>query len=148
MESISTIIEKKHGGARTGAGKKKGTKLPKTLERLKVQEAFAQRVFNASGKLFAAQYQVATGLHFVYRIDEIEVGKGKTISKHVLVTDPKEIENALNSIESGDDEYYYVMTKEPDAKAVNMLLDRGLGTATESLEIGNKDGAPLIIKLD
>jgi len=142
-------IEKNRINGHKG-GRPKGSKAAKTLEKEKTLEAFKQRVFRASSRLFTSQFQSAIGVTFVYRIDRL--GKNKEIEKHILVEDPKEIETALNQIEAGenggDNGYYYISVKEPDVRASSVLLDRAYGKPTESIEHSGRDGRPMIIKLD
>lgn len=137
--------KKKNGGARPGAGRKPGTKNPATLEREKVAEAIRQQIMLKADTLIRAAMIPAMGINFIYRIDETKNEKGRVVHKeHVLVTDPHEIQMALDQIEEGandpEDKYYYVSAEKPDFRAVQMLLDRALGKSKESLEVTNPDG--------
>lgn len=133
------------GGFRPGAGRKKGKKLPATLEREAVQKAVDLQIMLSAADIIRAQKLVAMGSNYVYRIDEEEDSKGRVTSrKHVRVTDPDEIAIALDSIEAGgnspDDKYYYATAIAPDPRAGDMLLNRALGKAKESLVLSNPDG--------
>lgn len=135
----------KKGGARPGAGRKKGGKNPATLEREKVLEEVRQQIMKRASALVRAAFIPAMGQNFVYRIDETKNEKGRVVHKeHVLVTDPHEIAMALDQIEEGsndpEDKYYYVSAKDPDFRAVQMLLDRSLGKSKDMLEVTNPDG--------
>jgi len=135
----------KKGGARPGAGRKKGGKNPETLEREKVLEAVRQQIMRRVEPLVRAAFIPAMGVNFVYRIDETKNEKGRVVHKeHVLVTDPHEIAMALDQIEEGasdpEDKYYYVSAEKPDFRAVQMLLDRSLGKSKDMLEVTNPDG--------
>lgn len=104
------------------------------------RHAMEKLIYKKTAPLIRAGMIPALGQTFVYRIDEERDSKGKLLSrKHVLVTDPHEIEKALDKMEEGgqdpDDAYYYVTAKEPDHKAIEMLLNRAYGKPKESLTI-------------
>lgn len=107
------------------------------LAQKKVME---KMIYKKTAPLIRAGMIPAMGQHFVYRIDEERDSKGKLLSrKHILVENPKEIAQALDQIEEGgihpDDKFYYVTAKEPDVRAIEMLLNRGYGKPKESLTI-------------
>jgi hypothetical protein len=122
-------------------GRPPGTKSQKTKDREKEQEAMNQMVMRKVRPLIRAGLSRALGQQFVYRIDEEKDKDGKvTKREHVLVTSPEEIAEALDQMEGmgrgGDnDEYYYITTKEPDVKAIDMLLNRPFGKPKESTEV-------------
>ena len=129
------------GGKRNGAGRKKGSKEPHTLERERVQEAFNQRVFGIAQNLLERQASLAMGQTFLYRIDKKKESTGKVVvEKPVVVTDPDEISMWLD-FEYGDgenpntdSEYYYMTTKEPNNQAIDSILNRSLGKPKETIE--------------
>lgn len=128
------------------AGRKKGTKNPATLEREKVLAAVQQQIMEKAAGLVRSAMIPANGMNFVYRIDKKRNKKGDVIfEKNVLVTDPHEIENALDLIadsENGknDNEFYFITTERPDHNAIKMLMDRAFGKPKESLDVNNPDG--------
>jgi hypothetical protein len=135
------------GGKRKGAGRPKGKPTQKTLEKLKVAEAFNQRVMAKADALFNAQLTLAVGSMKVFRIDE--VGKGdKARRVHTHVTDADEITALLDEHEGGNGEvdgvYYYFADVLPDNKAIEAMLNRALGRPTEHHEITGKGGTPLM----
>lgn len=140
-----TKAEKNRINGKKG-GRPKGAKSAVTLEREKVAEAVRQQIMLRAGDLVRAAMVPAMGVKFVYRIDKKLNKKGDVVyEKNVLVTDPNEIETALNLIGAWDNgkegnEYYFVTTERPDHRAVQMLFDRALGKSKESLEISNPDG--------
>lgn len=135
-----THFEKNKINAKFGGIAKGGTRLPRIVEKEKMQKALERKIQSKAFKLFNAGMTVAMGQVFVYRIDEEEDSKGKVISrKHVLVTDENEIAEALDEQEgygrTTSGKYYYVTTKEPDHKAIQMLLDRGFGKPKETVDL-------------
>jgi hypothetical protein len=136
----------KNGGKRAGAGRKRGSKSTKTLEKAKVQEAFEQRVMANADKLFNAQFSLAVGTSKVFRIDEVGEGKDKK-RIHSIVTDDEEIKAFLDEHDGGSGEvkgvFYYITTAQPDNKALDSLLNRGLGKVKETHELTGKDGGAI-----
>lgn len=146
------------GGKRPGAGRKKGSKDPHTLEREAVLAAFRERAFRAADILFNAQLTLARGQTLLYKIEkELQIGpkggKRYVKSKPKLVTDQSEIERYLEGLVvegDPDDEqdpnatYYFLTTKEPNNFAIDSLLDRALGKATQPLS--GPDGGPIEIQ--
>lgn len=132
-----------HGGKREGAGRKVGSKNKSTLEQFKVAEAFNQRILNKADELFNAQLQLATGSAKVFRVDEETDDKGKTKRVHVHVTDPDEIKALLDEYDGAPGQingvYYYFADILPDNRAIDSLLNRGLGKPTENLKIDVRD---------
>lgn len=138
-------VKKKKGGARPGAGRKKGYKTPATLEREAVAAAINQQIMQQAATIIRSTLIPALGTTYIYRIDREKNKKGDVISvKHVLVKDQHEIALALDQIgqpnQSGEDEYYYITTERPEFKAGESLLNRALGKAKESVEHSNPDG--------
>lgn len=122
------------GGRKAGA-----LSLVRKME-LKQKEIMDRMIYKKTAPLIRAGMLSAMGQNFVYRIDEERDSKGKLLNrKHVLVMDSDEIAQALDQIEEGgqhpDDKYYYVTTKEPDVRAIEMLLNRAYGKPKESLKV-------------
>lgn len=132
-----------HGGKRKGAGRKQGSKNRATLEQQAVVEAFNQRVMHKADELFNAQFRLAIGSAKVFRIDEEEVEKGKTKRVHVHVTDADEITKLLDEHEGEagevDGTYYYFVDVLPDNRALDSLLNRGLGKPAETVKFNVAD---------
>ena len=125
------------GGKRPGAGLKKGYKFKSTITKEASLQAFKERIHEDSLRLYNAAKSVALGQMYVYRIDEETGPKGGKIKKHVLVTDPDEIQEALDQMEGNGygDNYYYTTTKDPDIRAIDSLISRAYGKPSESLDI-------------
>lgn len=124
----------KNGGKRPGAGRKAGGRNKATLEQRAVSDAFNQRIMAKADVLFEAQLMLAVGSMKVFRIDETGEGSKKKC-EHVLVTDPHEIKALLDEHDgmAGTVEgvYYYFQDVLPDNKAIDSLLNRGLGKPVE-----------------
>lgn len=128
-------------------GRPKGAKSQTTLVKEAVLREFRNKVLQAADVLFNSQLHVATGQTFLYKIEkELQIGPkgGKKYirSKPKLVTDQWEIENYLmGKYEEGDAEdeddpnatYYYLTTQQPDNKAIDSLLDRTFGKASQPI---------------
>lgn len=130
-----------HGGKRAGAGKPRGKLSPKTLEKNAVQEAIRQRILKQADALFHAQLANAVGSIQVFRVDE-EEREGKVRRIHTLVTDPAEIKAVLDEHDGGaglvNESYYFVNQIAPDNRAIDSLLDRTFGKATQSIDLNGE----------
>lgn len=135
--------KKKKGGKRPGAGRKKGTLNPATVERDEMLRQFRTRVMEATHSLMNAQMGLAKGSQYLFKI---KTYKGQK-SDPILVKDQTEIEQYLRG--DFDDEeyktgnntvYYFLTTKDPDNRALEALFNRTYGKAKESIELSNPDG--------
>lgn len=137
------IVKGKKGGPRPGSGRPKGKLDKKTLEKLEILRAYKQRILQNADKLFNAQVALAQGISYLYRVDEVGEGKNKK-REHVLVTDPEEIKQVLDETDGAggvcEDHYYYITTKTPDNKAIDSMLDRVFGKATQLLAGTDDEG--------
>jgi hypothetical protein len=126
------------GGARPGAGRKKGGMNQATLERLQVEKELKQRVLKNANRLYDAQFSLAQGLSYLFVIKTETDKKGnKRKLRPELITSPIIIESYLNGDyeEDTEDEYFFITTKAPDNKAIDSLLDRTFGKAQQSLDV-------------
>lgn len=125
-------------GSSYNTARSNGSKL---LANTNIQEALRrlqQRTARHSDNLWTAQYQKAVGSMMVYRIDEEEVD-GKIKRVHTLVTDPAEIKEVLDEGDGGactvNNNYYFITDVPPDNKAIDSLLDRAFGKASQFIEV-------------
>lgn len=142
----------RNGGAREGAGRPKGSRNAETIEKRGVERIIQKRRLRVADRLFNAQFRAAEGVHFVYRIDRIPVGKGFR-EEHVLVTSPEEIKMFLDSqlpnAEAGEtDGYYYITTEKPDVKALIDMADRTFGKPVQRTAITDTEGDDLDLGID
>ena len=118
----------KRGGKRPNAGRPRGSK-NKLTKKAKIHEkTVKERILKNTDKLLNSQISLAQGQQFLYEIKMRNVG-GRRKAVHTLVEDPKKIQQYLDD-ELDEDSYCYITTKSPDNKAIDSLLDRGLGKAT------------------
>ena len=132
----------KNGGKRKGAGRKRGVKNVATITKEAALKRFNERVDKSVDSLFNSAKILALGQTYIYRLDE-EVhtkkdGTKYTIKTPVLVTDPDELAEAIDLMESGDNggdnEYYYATTKPGDIRAIDSLMNRRHGRPKETVE--------------
>ena len=138
---------KKNGGARPGAGRPAGSQNKETKEKRKAEQEMIQRIINNLEGILNSQLNLAHGVSYLYRIDVSGEGKSKK-REHVLVTDPNEIKDYLDSqLDEGEqlDNYYYITTKDPDGKAIDSLIDRAFGKATQ--KVGGDPENPLVVQI-
>lgn len=128
------------GGKRTGSGLPKGFKFASTEEKLKARKLMETRILNRLNPLLNAQFTLAEGLQYVYKI--VTTGEGKNQKREtVLVEDPDEIREFLDEHEGGNgvvgEDYYFITVKPPSDKAIDSMIDRVFGKATQSIELDN-----------
>lgn len=113
-------------------GRPKGRKSNKTLEREAVNKAWQQLVLENMRPLFRKQLWLAMGQTYVYRKEKHGTGASMRI-EHVLLEEPHEIADALDTIANHDEQdedangYVYIVTKPPENRAIDSMLDRSLG---------------------
>ncbi len=131
--------KQQHGGKRPNAGKPKGLKHAKTLEKQAIVYQTRQRVYRNIDPLLNAQLANALGSQMVFRRDTVEDSKGNEKTVHTLVTDPGEIKEMLDGSDGRGgrvgESFYIITSIPPDNRAIESLLDRGLGKATQSVEV-------------
>lgn len=139
-----------NGGARPGAGRKPGGKNQNTIRREKVLAAFRKRVEKHADILFDAQMTLARGVSSLWKVPkEIEIKRNRQgeeyevekRGKPVMVTAQFEIAKYLEGDYKGDSsaDYYYITTDKPDNRAIDSMLDRTFGKATQPLSVDPDD---------
>jgi hypothetical protein len=113
--------ESKRGGARPGAGRKPGIRLPRTIKKEEARDALRQIVLQQMQDLVAAQLANATGLKYL-------VTRDKKSGKFVRVTE------AMAKKRLGDNEFEVeVWEKDPNVAAFTDLMNRALDKPTEAV---------------
>ena len=127
------------GGARIGAGKPKGSKHKKTIEKELALEQLRQGILKELMPVLRAALDSARGLTVMYQRQKIKVGKEfKRQGELVQVTDQARVEQLLRGNKEGDD-WYYITTKDPNVAAVKELWDRAFGKSKETIEHSIKE---------
>jgi hypothetical protein len=131
-----------HGGARPGGGMKKGQITKKKLEEKIANEYIRQRVFKAIPNIITAQMNLARGCQYLFKLCKIYDSKSEkwVIPKGAqpkIVKDKDEIMAYLagDYNDKDDADYYFLTTEKPDNKALDSLLDRTLGKATQKVDL-------------
>lgn len=111
-----------HGGARKGAGKKRGTQWPSTLDKQTAREFVRQKVTSALGPLIDAQIAQGLGLKYLVTRDK---KSGKFIRVTEAMAKNKDTENAEN------EETVEVWEKDPSTPAFTDLMNRAIDKPAE-----------------
>ena len=112
-----------HGGRRPGAGRKKGTKLPHTLEKEAAREFLRQMVKAELRPMVEAQIANAKGFKYL-------VVRQKHGGKFLRVTE------AMARVKLGnDEEIVEVWEKDPNVHAFQDLLDRTLDKPSQHVSM-------------
>src|SRR5262245_42884964 len=117
-----------HGGKRRGAGRPKGRKSANTLTKEAGREVLRQMVIEHLKPLVEAQLQNALGIRHIFLRDDA--------GRFVQLTDPKQIEAALNSGDEG--KYYWTFTKDPSIQAFTDLMNRALDKPIEQVQLSGE----------
>lgn len=139
----------KNGGARPGAGRKKGGKNASSLAKDAALRAFRERVVNAADRLFNAQVSLATGTQMLFVVHTDSKGVRR---KPEIVTDIHTITRFLDENEGEDgvmdnqyaedskaEDYYFLTTTPPNNQALQSLLDRAFGKAVQNIDLDPED---------
>lgn len=153
-EDVVDKIEKKpkkKGGKRPGAGMPKGKVTQKVLEREASRKAFQQLVLENLRPLFHKQLWLSMGQTYIYRKEKHGTGASMRI-EHVLLENPHEIADALDTIANMDEQdenegFVYIVTKPPENRAIDSMLDRSIGKASDKVEPFGTDGGEIVVKM-
>jgi len=139
-QSLSTSVscKGKRGGYRPGSGMKKGMHTKKVLEEKEALLYIRNRVLKSIEPIVSSQMNLAQGVQFLFKIETKNVKEGKTWvrkrSKPILITSEEEIARYLaGDFEDSKDEYYFMTAQKPDNKALDSLLDRVFGKASQRI---------------
>lgn len=138
----------KLGGARKGGGRKAHGKNQKTVEREAQLEAFRNRVGQHADRLFNAQANLATGEQYLFVVITETNKQGKSTRRTETVTDPETIKAYLDeTLDQGEDEYYYISTKPANNMAIDSLLNRAFGTPNKNIDL-KSNGQTILDRMD
>jgi hypothetical protein len=116
------------GGARKGAGRKKG---PVALDKEAARELVRKRVIKHLGPLLDAQISNATGIKFL-------VVRDKRTGKFLRVNEGRAA--ALKP----DEEIIEIWDKDPSVQAFTDLMNRALDKPAEQVKVTGEDGGPVV----
>lgn len=125
----------KNGGARKGAGRKKGQLSPATIEKNVVLAAFRERIFKRVDDLYNSQMRKALG-EFVLICLDVETGLASKVTDEETII--KYFNGELKEDGKKTKKYYSIQQTAPDTKVADSLLDRAFGKAVQAIE-GNLD---------
>jgi hypothetical protein len=112
-------LKSTRGGARQGAGRKKGSKWPSTLTKEAARDALRQIVLKRMDRLVEAQIAHAEGLKYL-------VTRDKKTGKFIRVTE------AMAKAKSGaNEETIEVWEKDPSVQAFTDLMNRAIDKPAE-----------------
>lgn len=135
MAEFENLEDKpKWGGARPGSGRPQGSMNPETIERMKTKAAFISRVNKNADRLFNSQFNLATGEQYLMWKHTVGSGaKARTVVE--VIEDIETIKAYLDdTLDVGNDEYYYISTKPANGFAIDSLLNRSFGKAEEKID--------------
>lgn len=131
----------KNGGKRPGAGRPKGSKTAKTLDKEAARELVRQMVYADLAPLLAAQLSNAKGLKYL-------VIRDKKTGKFLRVTEGMARTRSKLAL-SPDEEVIEVWEKDPSVQAFTDLLNRALDKPKEQeLEVKVTGMDELFARLD
>lgn len=143
----SNLNSDKPSGTQDGRknnGRKKGSMNKATQESKVAKKRFIERVNANTDKLFNAQLDLAIGEKYLMVVKTI--GKGAKARRETsIVTSPATIQRFLDDEaalqEENENEYYFMSTKPANNMAIDSLLNRSFGKATEKIDLSNEDGS-------
>src|SRR5580765_4132960 len=112
------------GGKRPGSGRKRGVKMPHTLEKEAAREYTRQTVIAGLAPMLRAQMAHSTGIGHCYTRDKN--------GKFTRVEDLDDIDRLLT--EGVEGEHFFIFAKDPSAVAFKELLDRALDKPKEQAQ--------------
>jgi len=140
------------GGAGRGQGRKKGKKEPKTLEKEKELERIRQIVYKNTDKLMSAKMSLALGTRVLMRRKWND--KLNRYERAEQVADEKEIACVISEINGPEgsldegDYYFWIEAQRPEGRDIDNIWDRAFGKPPQSIDLGNKDDKPFLIRID
>lgn len=126
-------------------GRPPGAKSHTTIEREAIMAQVKTRIANQAQRIVDAQMSIALGQQFLYKIHTNSKGIRE---KAELITDEWKIRAYLNGEFDYNDEgdYYFITTKEPINSAIDSMLDRTFGKATQPISGDGPDGE-IVVKM-
>lgn len=152
-QSVSKGVKKKvNGGKRPGAGRPPGSPNKATLDIKESKKRMIERIRANTDKLINAQLNLAIGEQVLMVAHT--TGKGKErkrtheiVSDHDLIKQYLDWNEGLGAEMPGDENnFYYLTTRPANNQALDSLLNRGYGKATEKIEVDPGEGGVSLFK--
>lgn len=105
----------------------KGTILPKTLQKEEGKAILRQMVLDQLGPIVRGLIGKATGINHMMLRDESN-------GQWIRLTEPEQIEQALNAKGAEEGKTYWIHTKDPDVQAAADILNRSIGKPVEEIQ--------------
>lgn len=135
---------KVNGGARPGAGRKKGRMNKSTVEKMKIKKELEDRIAKHAQKMLTAQLSVALGSQYLFWRYKIKTPKGERWSKFERIDDPEVMMQYLDGeLNNKSAEYYMLTADKPDVGTIESMFDRAFGKAPQSLKIEDDRPDPI-----
>ena len=115
-------------GTPQSGGIRKGTILPKTLQKEEGKAILRQMVLDQLGPIVRGLIGKATGINHMMLRDESN-------GQWIRLTEPEQIEQALNAKGAEEGKTYWIHTKDPDVQAAADLLNRSIGKPIEEVQV-------------
>lgn len=137
-------LRDKHGRFKKGkpktAGRKKGSKNLKTIEKEKAYEDHQQAILGELIELRSAHFSVAKGTTIVLAKDFIKNKEGQMerLGRFIRITDPEEIEEMIAGENEEGETYHIIATQDPNPKALEDLVNRVFGKPKEEIDVNFK----------
>lgn len=113
------------GGKRVGAGAKRGSRWPATLEKALVREETRKYIQQHIPAMLRSQIAHAIGIGHLFTRDKH--------GKFTRIEDEAQIERLLS--EGVQDTDYWIFAKDPSVQAFGELLDRALDQAPKPMDV-------------
>lgn len=127
-------MKSSRGGARPGAGKKKGTLWKSTITKQLAREEARLHIQAHLPRMFNAQIEAACGVaHLMLRNTD---GTWQKAPERITA---EEIELVLN----GDPNRYFIATKDPNTQAFTILAAYALDKPAEQVKVTGADDGPI-----
>lgn len=126
----------KNGGKRPGAGRKKGFRFSKTLEKEAARELVRQKVFENLEPMLRAQMAHAQGIGHLFTRDKH--------GKYTKIENMAVAEKLLS--EGTEDTDYFIFMKDPSVQAFTDLMNRALDKPKEQEQSHTLD-AKIVIQV-
>lgn len=116
----------------------KGTKHFETIKKEFAREALRQIILREMEQMVRAQVASAIGInHFFLRDKQ---------GKFERITNPDEIQTALNADNASEGSTYWIFTKDPSTQAFSDLMNRALGKPAEEITLKGDANAPIVLR--